>query len=57
VGGAAADWYHWKQQEWNAAAYGLFSPEGVLGQIALKLNISWGNYCDAEGANVQSWQK
>jgi len=52
----AADYYQGLQQQWNVAADGLFGPDGVLGQIARAMNVTWGNYADAEWANVQTWQ-
>lgn len=52
----AADYYQGLQQEWNIAAEGLFGPEGVLGQIAHAMNVNWGNYTDAEWANIQTWK-
>lgn len=55
-GGKAADWYQVREQEWSAAALAIFGPEGVLGLIAQKMDITWNNYCEAENANVQSWQ-
>ncbi len=54
--GQAAGQYERLQGEWNVAAAGLFGPEGVLGQISAALNVNWGNYSDAEWANVQTWQ-
>lgn len=54
--GPAASYYGPLQDEWNIAAGGLFGPEGVLGQIANAMNISWNNYADAEWANVNTWQ-
>ena len=53
--GAANDYYNNLQQEWNIAAAGLFGPDGVLGQIANAMNITWNNYSDAEWANVKTW--
>ncbi|GLY80029.1 WXG100 family type VII secretion target [Actinoallomurus iriomotensis] len=52
----AADYYQGLQQEWNIAAEGLFGPEGVLGEIAQAMNVNWGNYTDAEWANIQTWK-
>jgi WXG100 family type VII secretion target len=54
--GPAASYYGPLQQEWNFAAGGLFGPEGVLGEIANALRITWNNYSDAEWANVNTWQ-
>lgn len=54
--GAASTYYEGLQQEWNIAAQGLFGPDGVLGQIARALNVVWGNYSDAESANIQTWK-
>ena len=54
--GAAAQYFSVLQQEWNTAANGLFGPGGVLGEIANAMNVSWNNYCDAEFANVSTWQ-
>jgi WXG100 family type VII secretion target len=54
TGTASAD-YESYQQEWNAAANGLFGPDGVLGAIAQAMNVTWGNYSDAEFANIQTW--
>jgi uncharacterized protein YukE len=44
------------QQAWNTAANNLFGPDGLLGNVAQAMNISWGNYSDAEFANISSWQ-
>jgi uncharacterized protein YukE len=52
----AATYYEDMQQEWNIAAEGLFGPGGVLGEIAQAMNVNWGNYADAEWANVQTWK-
>jgi hypothetical protein len=52
----AAGYYQERQVEWNLAADGLFGPQGVLGQIAHTMNVNWGNYDDAEWANVRTWQ-
>jgi uncharacterized protein YukE len=52
----AADYYQGLQQNWNIAAEGLFGPEGVLGQIAQAMNVNWGNYAEAEWANIRTWQ-
>lgn len=57
--GQAKTLYEDYQAEWNAAAAGLFGgegTEGVLGAIANAMNVAWGNYSDAEWANVQTWQ-
>ncbi len=54
--GAAQTYYDGLQKEWNTAAAGLFSPDGVLGQIAAAMHVSWGNYTDAEASNVKTWQ-
>jgi WXG100 family type VII secretion target len=54
--GAAARNWEVLQHEWNAAAGGLLGPDGVLGFIAQALNITWINYCNAEGANADTWQ-
>lgn len=53
--GQAATYYEGLQQEWNISAAGLFSPDGVLGQIANAMNVNWGNYSDAEASNVRTW--
>jgi WXG100 family type VII secretion target len=53
--GAASVDYQGYQDEWNAAANGLLGPDGVLGAIAQAMNITWGNYTDAEWANAQTW--
>ena len=54
--GSAAAKYGPLQDEWNIAANGLFGPDGILGEIANAMNISWNNYADAEWANVNTWQ-
>jgi uncharacterized protein YukE len=57
--GPAASYYQPLQEEWNYAANGLFGTEtqgGVLGEIAAAMNVAWGNYSDAEWANVSTWQ-
>ncbi len=54
--GSAQDYYQGLQAEWNTAAAGLFSPDGVLGQIAAAMNVNWGNYSEAEAANISTWQ-
>jgi uncharacterized protein YukE len=56
-GGHAAELYNLTQQKWSADALALFGPDGVLGVIAQHLNVVWNNYCDAEYANIQSWQQ
>lgn len=52
----AADYYQGLQNEWNIAAEGLFGPDGVLGRIAHVMHVNWGNYSDAEWANIRTWQ-
>lgn len=57
--GPAASYYEPLQAEWNLAAGGLFGDaqqQGVLGEIANALNVSWNNYSDAEWANASTWQ-
>ena len=57
--GPASSYYQPLQEEWNFAANGLFGTEeqgGVLGEIAAAMNVAWGNYSDAEWANVSTWQ-
>jgi uncharacterized protein YukE len=54
--GSAATYYEGLQQEWNQAADGLFGPDGVLGEIAGAMHVTWNNYSEAEWANVKSWQ-
>lgn len=54
--GTASTYYEDLQLGWNLAAEGLFGPDGVLGQIAQALNVVWGNYSDAEWANIQTWK-
>ncbi|MEV6007917.1 hypothetical protein AB0M29_13995 [Streptomyces sp. NPDC051976] len=39
-----------------SAANGLFGPDGVLGRIAHAMDLSWGNYSDAEWSNVSTWK-
>jgi|SRR5882757_3430758 len=51
----AATYYQDMQNEWDLAANGLFGPDGVLGRIAMAMNVNWGNYSDAEWSNVQTW--
>ena len=53
--GTASTYYEELQQEWNVAANGLFGPDGVLGQIATTMNVTWNNYSDAEWSNTQTW--
>ncbi|RKR89420.1 WXG100 family type VII secretion target [Micromonospora pisi] len=54
--GEAQTYYAGLQNEWNIAAEGLLGPEGVLGQIAQAMNVTWSNYTECEWANVQTWQ-
>jgi WXG100 family type VII secretion target len=54
--GNASGTYQGLQTEWNIAAEGLFGPDGVLGEISHAMNVSWGNYSDAEWSNTQTWQ-
>ena len=57
--GPAASYYLGLQEEWNYAANGLFgsqAQDGVLGEISAAMNVAWGNYSDAEWANVSTWQ-
>ena len=54
--GSAHTYYDGLQQEWNRAAAGLFAPDGVLGQIANAMHVTWGNYADAEASNSRTWQ-
>jgi WXG100 family type VII secretion target len=53
--GTASTYYQGLQQEWNVAANGLFGPDGVLGEIATAMNVTWNNYSDAEWSNTQTW--
>lgn len=53
--GNASTYYQGLQQEWNIAANGLFGPDGVLGEIATAMNVTWNNYSDAEWSNTQTW--
>jgi uncharacterized protein YukE len=53
--GTASTYYQGLQQEWNIAANGLFGPDGVLGEIATAMNVTWNNYSDAEWSNTQTW--
>jgi WXG100 family type VII secretion target len=55
--GPAASYYHPLQAEWNMAAEGLFGPNGVLGQIANAMNLTWNNYSECEWTNVKGWQR
>jgi uncharacterized protein YukE len=41
--GAASGYYQGLQAEWNIAAQGLFGPDGVLGEIAHAMNVTWAN--------------
>jgi uncharacterized protein YukE len=52
----AASYYQGLQQEWNIAVEGLMGPDGVLGQIAHALHISYENYAEAEWANIGTWR-
>lgn len=52
----AADYYQGLQEEWNLAADGLFGPDGVLGKIAHAMHVNWGNYSEAEWANISTWR-
>lgn len=54
--GPAQSYYEELQAEWNVAAEGLFGPDGVLGEIAAALNMTWNNYTDCEWANVRTWR-
>ncbi len=54
--GTAQTYYDGLQTEWNIAAAGLFGPDGVLGQIASAMGVTWGNYDESEAANTQTWQ-
>ena len=54
--GTAAVAYNQLKLEWDTAAAGLFSPTGVLGQIANAMHVNWGNYVSAETANSQTWK-
>jgi uncharacterized protein YukE len=54
--GSAYTYYTGLQQEWNVAAAGLFGPDGVLGDIANRLNLVWANYSDAEWTSIGNWQ-
>lgn len=57
--GPAASYYQPLQDEWTMAAKGLFGTEaegGVLGDIAAAMHVAWGNYSEAEWANVSTWR-
>lgn len=54
--GSASTYYQGLQTEWNIAAEGLFGPDGVLGEISQAMNVTWGNYSDAEWSNTRTWQ-
>lgn len=54
--GQTKEYYSGLQTEWNISAEGLLGPEGVLGQIAHAMNVTWDNYTACEWANVQTWQ-
>ncbi|MFF5076585.1 WXG100 family type VII secretion target [Actinoplanes sp. NPDC000266] len=54
--GQTREYYEGLQNEWNIAAEGLLGQEGVLGQIAQAMRITWQNYTDCEWANVQTWK-
>jgi uncharacterized protein YukE len=54
--GSASGYYSGLQSEWDIAAEGLLGPDGVLGQIAHAMHVTWGNYSAAEWANAQTWQ-
>jgi uncharacterized protein YukE len=54
--GPAASYYHPLQAEWSMAAEGLFGQDGVLGQIAHAMHITWNNYSECEEANIKGWQ-
>lgn len=49
--GGAADKYYDAQLAWNSAAEGLFGPQGVLGEIAARMNVIWNNYAETDWAN------
>jgi uncharacterized protein YukE len=55
-GGDTKEYYHGLQNEWNIAAEGLLGPEGVMGQIAHAMHITWNNYTSCEWANAQTWR-
>jgi uncharacterized protein YukE len=54
--GSASGYYQGLQTEWNIAAEGLFGPDGVLGEIAMAMHVTWNNYSDAEWSNARTWQ-
>jgi WXG100 family type VII secretion target len=54
--GGASTYYNGLQSEWDIAAEGLLGPDGVLGQIANAMHVTWQNYSAAEWANTQTWQ-
>jgi uncharacterized protein YukE len=54
--GPAMDYYQPLMNDWNNAADALLGPDGVLGEIAHAMNISWGNYVEAEWSNTQTWK-
>jgi uncharacterized protein YukE len=53
----AAAYYQDRQVEWNLGADGLFDHDGVLGEIARTMRVAWGNYEEAEWANIRTWQR
>jgi hypothetical protein len=57
--GDAYTYFNGLEQEWNAAAQGLFgdgvSYPGILGDIAHRLDVAWYNYCVAQQANTKMW--
>nr|WP_202447252.1 WXG100 family type VII secretion target [Streptomyces sp. SID5468] len=55
INSQASSYYEGLQQEWNTAAEGLFGPDGVLGQIAVAMNVNFQNYSEAEWANMRTW--
>jgi len=55
----ASTYYQDAMLQWDTAAIGLFGDQGeggVLGTIANAMNVNWGNYTDAEEANIKTWQ-
>ena len=54
--GSAAVYYEGLQAEWDAAATGLFGPDGVISQIAKAMDLAWSNYQDAESDNSRAWK-
>ena len=54
--GAASGLYQDAQNRWNIAAAGLFGPAGVLGAISHAMNVTWGNYVEAEDSNGRTWR-